>query len=50
MALAGREEAGAEARAVERPVRPPRPHAASDAERAAHAAFLEKIKEPVWRR
>jgi len=50
MALAGREEAGAEALAVERPVRPPRPHAASDAERAAHAAFLEKIKEPVWRR
>ncbi len=30
------------------PVRPIRPHAASAAELAAHAAFLEKIKEPLW--
>lgn len=34
---------------VAREVRPPRPHSASDAERAAHAAFLEKIKDPLWR-
>ena len=34
--------------AIERPVRPPRPHAASDAELAAHAAFLAKLKEPLW--
>jgi DNA polymerase III subunit epsilon len=32
----------------ERPFRPARPHAASEAERAAHAAFLETVKSPVW--
>ena len=32
-----------------RTVRPPRPHAASEAELAAHAAFLESIKAPLWR-
>ncbi|HCF25175.1 MULTISPECIES: DNA polymerase III subunit epsilon [unclassified Novosphingobium] len=31
-----------------RPFRPARPHAASEAERAAHAAFLETVKSPVW--
>jgi DNA polymerase-3 subunit epsilon len=30
------------------PVRPARPHAASAAELAAHATFLEKIKDPLW--
>lgn len=30
------------------PARPVRPHAASAAELAAHAALLEKIKEPLW--
>lgn len=30
-------------------IRPPRPHSASDAERAAHAAFLDKITDPMWR-
>lgn len=30
--------------------RTPRPMAVSEAERAAHAAFLETLKEPVWRR
>lgn len=50
MALAGRDDGGAAACAVERPVRPPRPHDASETERAAHAAFLETIIEPVWRR
>ncbi|MAL79254.1 MAG: DNA polymerase III subunit epsilon [Sneathiella sp.] len=30
-------------------VRAPRPHRASEAERAAHQAFLEKIKDPLWR-
>jgi len=29
-------------------VRPPRPHAASEAELAAHAALLAKIKHPIW--
>ena len=28
--------------------REPRPHAPSDTEAAAHKAFLEKIKDPVW--
>ena len=32
----------------ERPFRPARPHAASEAERAAHAAFLETVKSPLW--
>jgi len=32
----------------ERPFRAPRPHAASDAELAAHAAFLETVKSPLW--
>jgi DNA polymerase-3 subunit epsilon len=32
----------------QRTFRPARPHAASDAERATHAAFLETVKEPLW--
>jgi DNA polymerase-3 subunit epsilon len=40
-----------EARAlIERVARPPRPHAPSEAEAAAHAAFLAKLKEPLWLR
>lgn len=31
-------------------VRPARPHAASDAELARHAAFLSAIKDPIWNR
>lgn len=30
--------------------RPPRPHAASAEELAAHAAFLDLLKDPLWRR
>jgi DNA polymerase-3 subunit epsilon len=33
---------------VDRPARVPRPHAASAEELAAHAAFLAKIKAPLW--
>ena len=33
---------------VHRDVRPPRPHAASAAELAAHAEFMRGIKEPLW--
>jgi len=33
----------------ERPFRPARPHSASEAELAAHAAFLETVKSPLWR-
>ena len=36
--------------ANDRPVRPARPHAPSDAELAAHDAFLEKLKDPIWKR
>ena len=32
----------------ERIFRAPRPHAASDAELAAHAAFLATVTEPIW--
>ena len=35
--------------APERPARPPRPFEPSLAELAAHAAFLEKLKDPIWR-
>ena len=31
-----------------RTIRPARPHAASPAELAAHAEFLNKISEPLW--
>jgi len=34
---------------AERTPRRPRPHAASADERAAHAKFLEKLKDPMWR-
>jgi len=33
---------------VSRPVRPPRPHAPSVAELAAHAAFLRQLTNPIW--
>ncbi len=33
----------------ERTFRTPRPHAASEAELAAHAAFVDTLKEPLWR-
>jgi len=38
-----------EARPAQRQVRAPRPHAASPAERAAHAAFLKQLSDPVWK-
>lgn len=31
-----------------RPVRPPRPHAPTAEELAAHAAMLQQLKEPLW--
>jgi DNA polymerase III subunit epsilon len=34
--------------AIDRPVRPPRPHAPSAAELAAHIIFLAKLKAPLW--
>ena len=35
---------------VDRPYREPRPHGANEDELAAHAAFLEKLKDPIWTR
>lgn len=41
--------AAATARAVvERILRPARPHGPSEAELEAHAAFMKKLKEPLW--
>ncbi|NBC37979.1 DNA polymerase III subunit epsilon [Novosphingobium sp. FSY-8] len=31
-----------------RAIRPPRPHAPTEEELAAHAKFLESLKEPIW--
>ncbi len=45
LAASARRRAQAAGMAV---IRPPRPHAASEAELAAHAEFLKKLKEPVW--
>ena len=41
-------EAETQGVAVERVARPPRPHAPLAEEEAAHAAFLEKLSDPVW--
>ncbi|HXQ53231.1 MAG TPA: DNA polymerase III subunit epsilon [Stellaceae bacterium] len=35
---------------LDRPVRPPRPHAPSAHEQAAHEAFLDKLSAPLWRK
>jgi len=50
MALAGREDSDHAVKVTDRPVRPPRPHAPTDAERAAHAALVNGLKDAVWRR
>jgi DNA polymerase-3 subunit epsilon len=50
LALSVEDAAPAYERPANRTARPPRPHAPSEAERAAHDAFLEKISEPIWRR
>lgn len=36
--------------AAEAVARPARAHQATDIEKAAHAAFLEKLKDPIWTR
>ena len=35
---------------TKRKFREPRPHSASDEERAAHEVFLEKLKDPIWKK
>ncbi|MCA8906418.1 MAG: DNA polymerase III subunit epsilon [Rhodospirillaceae bacterium] len=49
LALAGEDASGdTTAATVRRTARPPRPHAASPEELAAHAAFLAKLTDPLW--
>ncbi|WP_413204530.1 DNA polymerase III subunit epsilon [Rhodospirillum sp. A1_3_36] len=48
LALAANESAGFQVAKVNRPYREPRPHAPSSEELDAHAAFLEKVKDPLW--
>lgn len=48
MEFGGQKAAVAAAVAVKRVARPARPHAPSEAELAAHAAALAKLKAPVW--
>jgi DNA polymerase III subunit epsilon len=45
LAAAAYEQRGS---ALDRPARPPRPHAASGEELVAHAIFLAKLKAPLW--
>jgi DNA polymerase-3 subunit epsilon len=48
LALAATETTAAQAVAQERVARPPRPHAPSPEERAAHEAFVTGLKNPIW--
>jgi DNA polymerase-3 subunit epsilon len=49
LALAGMDAAAASADViVAREARPARPHGATDTERAAHTAFIAKIKNALW--
>ena len=54
LTLGAREEVQSESqatplqRAPRRPMREPRPHAASDEERARHAAFIARLTDPLW--
>jgi len=50
LALSVEDSAPAYERPSVREVRPPRPHDASEAEAAAHAGFLEKVTDPIWKR
>jgi DNA polymerase III subunit epsilon len=49
--MLGLDRPGARAAAstVQRTTRPPRPHAASASELAAHAALVAQLEDPVWR-
>ncbi|MHA1568634.1 MAG: DNA polymerase III subunit epsilon [Alphaproteobacteria bacterium] len=49
LASAGADTGETRTTPVARAPRAPRPHAPSAVERAAHAAFLEKIDDPIWR-
>ena len=48
--LAAEAESAARVQPRDRPLRPARPHAPTPAELEAHAEFLEKLTDPIWRR
>jgi DNA polymerase-3 subunit epsilon len=48
--LAANAETAKQMVSSQRPVRPARPHAPNADERAAHDAFIEGMKSPIWRR
>jgi len=48
--VGGAASAAAPVAAIDRPVRPPRPHFASDEEIARHRAFIARLKQPLWER
>ena len=48
LASGGGTAAAAPASSAPRTQRPPRPHAPTADEEAAHARFLEKLKDPIW--
>ena len=48
--LARAEAASAAPEAAQRPVRAKRPHAPTPEEAAAHAAFIDTLEAPIWRR
>ena len=51
LAAAGSDPRAAQATASSaRPARPPRPHAPTAAESEAHRAFVDGLKDPLWRR
>jgi DNA polymerase-3 subunit epsilon len=43
-------KAGAQSVIKDRPVRTPRPHEPSDAEQQSHAALLDKLSDPLWKK
>lgn len=49
LSLAADETAGAPAEAAARTERPPRPHAPTTAELAAHEGFVGGLKDPIWK-
>ena len=50
LGLAAHADAATTAEVAATAARPPRPHAPTDAETAAHAAFVDGLKDPIWRR
>jgi DNA polymerase-3 subunit epsilon len=48
LALSANDSPGFQVAKVDRPYRAPRPHAPSAEELAAHALFLEKVKDSLW--